>query len=130
MAECYISGRMLAPSEAENQLPCACIFHPVSRIQGPTSTFPSVINRAELGQISMKTSICAPTSPRPAYVRKSADNGLKSSSLSQVITCSDYHSLANFPSHLRGPLTSTPISVRGRNRVFPAVPSASRSPRS
>jgi len=30
---------MLALSEAENQLSCVCMFHPVSHIQGPISTF-------------------------------------------------------------------------------------------
>jgi hypothetical protein len=29
-----VGGRMLTPSEAENQLPSACFFHPVSRIHG------------------------------------------------------------------------------------------------
>jgi hypothetical protein len=56
-----ITGRMLDPSAAENQMSSISTFHPVSRIQGTTSTLQPVINGADLDQISMKPPTRAPT---------------------------------------------------------------------
>jgi len=48
LADLPLSGRMLDPSETENQLSCTCTLDPVSPIHGPTPTLQPVINRAEL----------------------------------------------------------------------------------
>jgi len=49
LADLPLLGRMLAPSEIENQLYCTWgTFHPASRIQGSTSKLQPVINRADI----------------------------------------------------------------------------------
>jgi hypothetical protein len=67
------SGRMLDPSAAENQMSSISTFHPVSRIQGTTSTLQPVINGADLDQISMKPPTRAPTNKQRALAIEIAD---------------------------------------------------------
>jgi hypothetical protein len=57
IAECLSTGRMLDPSAAENQLSSISTFHPVSRIQGTTSTLQPVINGADLHALIPKEAL-------------------------------------------------------------------------
>ena len=72
-------GRMLDPSAAENQLSSISTFHPVSRIQGTTSTLQPVINGADLDQISMKPPTRASTTVGGQGTIKSNTYELKAS---------------------------------------------------
>ena len=68
----------LPPKKSRSKI---CTFHPVSCIQGTTSTLQTVINGADLDQISMKPPTRAPTSPQSPSLNKIVYYHLKSSKM-------------------------------------------------